>query len=228
MALSDFFSRLRKPEPPGDDARPSAAGAQATKALPKFLSGLSGKDQPELLDLGSVVGGNLNFFGEQLGCRITVEDLTKDIDRHVTEDTVGALPDFLGRRLTQADATFDGIICWDVFDYLEKPAVQALATQIVRLLKPEGLVLAFFNNTEAQKPGAPAYTRYVVVDPRTLEHRAYPAARGKQKPLPNRDLQRMFAPLAITDQFLLKTNLREVIFRKPAASAATPPATSQP
>jgi len=222
VALSDFFSRLRKPEPAGDDARPLASGAQASKALPKFLSGLSGKEQPELLDLGSVVGGNLNFFGEQLGCRISVEDLTKDIDRHVNEDTVGALPEFLARRLAQADATFDGIICWDVFDYLEKPAVQALATQVVRLLKPDGLMLAFFNNTEAQKPGAPAYTRYVVVDARTLEHRPYPAARGKQKPLPNRDLQRIFSPLTITDQFLLKTNLREVIFRKPLAAAETP------
>jgi cyclopropane fatty-acyl-phospholipid synthase-like methyltransferase len=222
VALSDFFSRLRKPDPAADDAGASAANAQVTKALPKFLSGLSAKDQPALLDLGSVVGGNLNFFGEQLRCRITVEDLTKDIDRHVREDTVGALPEFLARRLPQPDASFDGIIGWDVFDYLEKPALQALATQVVRLLKPDGLMLAFFNNTEAQKPGPPAYTRYVVLDPRTLEHRAYPAARSKQKPVPNRDLQRLFAPLTITDQFLLKTNLREVIFRKPAA-AATPP-----
>jgi SAM-dependent methyltransferase len=217
VAFSDFFSRLRKPEAAADDVRLSALGTQATKALPKFLSALGSKEQPELLDLGSVVGGNLNFFGEQLGCRITVEDLTKDVERHVREDTVGALPAFLTKRFPQADATFDGILCWDVFDYLEKPAVQELATQIVRLLKPEGLVLAFFNHTETPKPGPPNYTRYVVLDPRTLEHRAYPAARGKQKPLPNRDLQRLFAPLTITDQFLLKTNLREVIFRKPAA-----------
>jgi len=218
VALSDFFSRLRKPEPAGDDARPSAAHTQQNKALAKFLSGLSGREQPTLLDLGSVVGGNLNFFGEQLGCKITVEDLTKDIDRHVGNDTVGGLPEFLAHRFSQPDATFDGIICWDVFDYLEKPAVQALATQVARLLKPGGLVLAFFNHTETPKPGQPTYTRYVVVDPRTLEHRTYPAARGKQKPLPNRDLQRLFEPLAITDQFLLKTNLREVIFRKPVAS----------
>jgi len=218
VALSDFFSRLRKPDSPSNDARPSAASALPTKALAKFLSGLSGRDQPTLLDLGSVVGGNLNFFGEQLGCKITVEDLTKDIDRHVQEDTVGALPGFFEHRFSQPDATFDGILCWDVFDYLEKPAVQALAAQVVRLLRPEGLVLAFFNHSETPAPGPPTYTRHVVVDPRTLEHRTYPAARGKQKPLPNRDLQRLFAPLAITDQFLLKTNLREVIFRKPVAS----------
>jgi Methyltransferase domain len=218
VALSDFFSRLRKPDSAGDDARAPAAGGLPTKALPKFLSGLSGREQPMLLDLGSVVGGNLNFFGEQLGCKITVEDLTKDIDRHVQDDKVGALPGFFERRFSQPDATFDGILCWDVFDYLEKPAVQALATQVVRLLRPEGLVLAFFNHTETPSPGSPTYTRHVVIDPRTLEHRTYPAARGKQKPLPNRDLQRLFAPLTITDQFLLKTNVREVIFRKPVAS----------
>ena len=218
MAISDFFSRLRKPESAGDDARPSAANAQPTKALAKFLSGLTAREQPSLLDLGSVVGGNLNFFGEQLGCKITVEDLTKDIDRHVQEDTVGALPEFFARRFPQSDASFDGILCWDVFDYLEKPAVLALAAQVVRLVRPEGLVLAFFNHSETRGSGSPTYTRHVVVDPRTLEHRSYPAARGKQKPLLNRDLQRIFEPLAITDQFLLKTNLREVIFRKPVAS----------
>ncbi len=37
-----------------------------------------------------------------------------------------------------------------------------------------------------------------------------PAARGKQRPLQNRDIQRMFEPLRITEQFLLKTNMREV------------------
>ena len=229
MAFSDFFSRLRKPDQPGDAAGPVAAQGHPTKALPKFRSGLGTREQPTLLDLGTVVGDNVNFFGETLGCKIFVEDLSKDVDRHVRDDTVGALPAFLARRFPQADATFDGILCWDIFDYLERPAVQALAAQIVRLVRPEGFVLAFFNHTETPPPGPPMYTRHVIVDSRTLEYRRYAAARGKQKPLPNRELQRIFAPLAITDQFLLKTNIREVIFRKPVIVSA-PPATasSQP
>jgi hypothetical protein len=217
VALSDFFSRLRKPGAPGEPERAPAVTTLSTKALPKFLAALSARPQPMLLDLGSVVGDNVNFFGDQLGCKIFVEDLTKDIDRHVRDDTVGAMPGYLAGRFPQQSETFDGIICWDVFDYLEKPAVQALATQLVRLLRPEGLLLAFFNHTEAVTQSPPTYTRHVVVDPRTLEHRSYAATRGKQKPLVNRDLQRLFAPLVITDQFLLKTNVREVIFRKPAA-----------
>jgi len=221
VAFSDFFSRLRKPEQSNDDKGAPAGQNSATKALPRFLSGLSARDQPTLLDLGSVVGDNVNFFGEQLGCKIFVEDLSKDVDRHVRQDTVGALPEFLSTRFSQASESFDGVLCWDIFDYLERPAVQVLAAEVVRLTRPEGLVLAFFNHSEAPPPGPPTYTRHVVVDPRNIEHRRYPAARGKQRPLPNRDLQRIFAPLLITDQFLLKTNVREVIFRKPAA-ASTP------
>ena len=191
--------------------------------MPRFLTALTAKDQPVLLDFGAVVGSNVTFFGEQLGCKIFVEDLAKDLDRHVREDTVGALPEFLARRFPQADASFDGIICWDLFDYLEKPAVQVLAEQVVRLLRPDGVVLAFFNHSEAVSAAPAVYTRHVVVDPRTLEHRTHTASRGKQRPLNNRDIQRLFAPLAITDQFLLKTNLREVIFRKAAEAPATPP-----
>jgi len=187
--------------------------------MPRFLSALTAREQPILLDLGSVVGSNVTFFGEQLGCKIFVEDLAKDVDRHVRDDTVGALPEFFARRFPQADASFDGIICWDLFDYLEKPAVQTLAEQVVRLLRPEGVVLAFFNHSEAVSTASPVYTRHVVVDPRTLEHRTHAASRGKQRPLNNRDIQRLFAPLAITDQFLLKTNIREVIFRKAAESS---------
>jgi hypothetical protein len=57
----------------------------------------------------------------------------------------------------------------------------------------------------------------VVVDRQTMQYRPYGAARGKQRPLVNRDIQRMFEPLRISEQFLLKNNLREVLFRKPAA-----------
>ena len=216
MALSDLFSRRRKNDPEADSA--PDAPAHPTKALARFLASLGTRSQPHLLDLGPVVGLNVTFFGEQLGCKIFVEDLSKDIDRHVREEKTADLPAFFEKRFPQGAESFDGILCWDVFDYLDKAAALPLARQLTRLLRPDGVLLAFFSTAEPQ-PGTPAtYTRHVVVDPRTLEHRTYPAARGKQKPLPNRDLQRLFAPLAITDQFLLKTNLREVIFRKPVAS----------
>src|SRR5262245_45739053 len=84
-----------------------------TKALRKFLTTLTSHETPVLLDLGPVVGSNVSFFGEQLGCKIFVEDIFADLDRHVREAKLDVLPDFLKKRFPQPNATFDGILCWD-------------------------------------------------------------------------------------------------------------------
>jgi hypothetical protein len=218
MGLSDLFSRRRKDDPDAADAA-SDLPAQPSRALPKFLASLNARQQPILLDLGPVVGSNVTFFGEQLGCKIFVEDLSKDIDRHVKEGTLDALPAFFASRFPQAPASVDGILCWDVFDFLDKKSAPPLAAELVRLLRPDGALLAFFGTEEPKagaKPVKPTYTRHVVVDTNSLQHRPYTAARERQKPLQNRDIQRMFEPLRITEQFLMKTKVREVLFRKPS------------
>jgi SAM-dependent methyltransferase len=213
MAISDLFTRRRKDEAESPDLGGSGV-VLPTKALPRFLAALSARDQPVLLDLGPVVGDNVTFFGEQLGCKIFVEDIVKDLERHLRDGRLDALPDFLRTRFPQADDSFDGILCWDVFDYLDKASAQALASQMARILKPDGALLAFFNNTEPKPDWPQTYTKHLVIDPVTLKHRPYPASRGKQRPLPNRDIVRIFEPLRVTEQFLLKTNQREVLFRK--------------
>jgi len=224
LSLSDLFSRKRKDEPDAVDSGGGDSPVHPTKALGKFLSSLNATPQPLLLDLGPVVGTNVTFFGEELGCKILVENVFKDIDRHVTEAKLEELPAFLSKRFPQADASVDGILCWDIFDYVEYKAAQALARQLVRILRPDGALLAQFSTTEPKN--APSlYTRYVVVDRQNLQYRPYPAARPRQRPLVNRDIQRMFEPLRITESFLLKNNLREVLFRKPPSvpDSAAPP-----
>ena len=91
MALSDLFARLRKDE---DDADAGAADlpVHPTKALAR---------QRVLLDLGPVVGRNVTFFGEEVGCKILVEDLSKDIDQYVNQSRVEDLPSFLDKRFPQ-------------------------------------------------------------------------------------------------------------------------------
>ena len=216
VSLTDFFSRLRKPDSPAGVSAAPSPQATATKAFPRFLAALQSVEEPTLLDLGSVVGANVTFFGEQLGCKVYVEDLAADIDRHVRESRIGELPAFLEQRFARDPGSVDGIICWDLFDYLERPAVEVLARQLVQRLRPNGVLLAFFHQTGAGAPAPSPCIRHIVLDQRTLEQRPYAAARGKLRPLLNRDIQRMFEPLTITDQFLLKSNVREVVFRKPA------------
>jgi hypothetical protein len=214
VGLSDLFSRRRKEEPDGADPGPSDSPAYPTKALARFLAVLATRQQPLLLDLAPV-GSNVTFFGEELGCKILVEDVSTDIDRHVRENRIDALPAFFTSRFPQETGSVDGILCWDVIDYLERPAADALARALTRILKPDGVLLAFFSTSDPRSSVSPTYTRHVIVDKFSLQHRPHAATRGKQRPLLNRDIQRMFEPLRISEQFLLKNNLREVLFRKP-------------
>jgi hypothetical protein len=187
----------------------------ATKALRKFLTSLTSRESPTLLDLGPVVGSNVSFFGEQLGCKIFVEDIFADLDRHVRDGKLEALPEFFKKRFPQADATFDGILCWDVIDYLDRASAHELASQMTRVLRPDGALLGFFAVGPVRDT---RYTKYVIVDEVNLKHRSYAAARGRQTSLLNRDIIRMFADLRVSDSFLLQNNLREILFRKPVVS----------
>ena len=202
------------------DVRPQGlASAQAedplfaTKALQKFLQTLTARELPVLLDLGPVVGSNVSFFGEQLGCKIFVEDIFADLDRHVREGKLDQLPEFLKKRFPQAEGEVDGILCWDLIDYLDRPAAQELATQLTRVLRPDGALLGFFGNAPSQES---RYTKFIIVDDVNLRYRSYAAARGRQATLLNRDIIRLFSGLRVSDSFLLKNNLREILFRKPA------------
>ena len=218
MGLLDRLAP-RKNEP---DARPQGPLTSApaddpvfgTKALRKFLATLTSRESPVLLDLGPVVGSNVSFFGEQLGCKIFVEDIFADVDRHVKAGTLEALPAFFKGRFPQQEASVDGILCWDLIDYLDRPAAQELAHQLTRMLRPDGALLAFFRATATSQDQR--YTKFVVVDETNLKHRAYPAARGRQAVLLNRDIIRLFSGLRVSDSFLLQNNLREILFRKPA------------
>src|SRR4029450_4610017 len=82
MGLLDRLA-TRKTEPDVEHPPSADDPVFATKALRKFLSCLTSRESPVLVDLGPVVGSNVSFFGEQLGCKIFVEDLFADLDRHL-------------------------------------------------------------------------------------------------------------------------------------------------
>jgi hypothetical protein len=184
-----------------------------TKALRRFLASLTAKPAPVLLDLGPVVGPNVSFFGEQLGCKILVESMYAEIDRHVRDERLEALPEFLERRFPQADGSIDGILCWDLIDFLSRPAAHVLARQLQRVLSPDGALFALFGAT--RPTAAPRYTKYVIVDESTLMYQPFAAARGPESSMPNRDILRLFGGLQVADSFLLQNNVREIVFRKP-------------
>jgi hypothetical protein len=216
--LSDILrwggKRPGQPDPPCDAL--AARGGDilvSSKALPKFLSAIAHQSEtPVLIDLGPVIGANVSFFGEQLGCKLFIEDLFADYDRHARAGTLDDLAGTLDKRFRHDDSSVDGILCWDVFDYLPKAAAQALARQIVRMLRPGGSVMGFFCSTAA--PVKAPFTKYEIADDKTLRHRPHAGIGGAKHVLLNRDIIKMFDGLIVADSFLLKSNTREILLKR--------------
>ena len=193
------------------DVSRTDAPAVASKAFPKFLSALSQQSSPVLIDFGPVIGANVEFFGDRLGCKLFIEDLFADIDRHARAGTPAELAQGFETRFRHADGTVDGILCWDCFDFLDKHSAQVLAKQIVRMMKPGGAVMGFFCTSSVERA---TYMKYEVVDDHSLRHRVHPGAGGARRALQNRDIIRMFEGLVVSDSFLLKNNTRENLLRR--------------
>ena len=220
MSISDLLKFGGKKA----DERPRAAGDTAaprgpeivvpSKALPKFISALSHHEAPVLVDFGPVVGPNVAFFGEHLGCKLHIEDLATEVDKHTRTNTRDGLPASLAARFTQADGSVDGVLCWDIFDFLEPAAARALAQQVVRVLRPGGAVMGFFCTKGVER--APFTKFEIIEETSSLRHRHHAGAGGAKFVLQNRDIIKMFDGLFVSESFLLKSNTREILLRKRA------------
>ena len=219
--LSGFLkwgSRRQDPAGEGGNApAPREEPIVTSKALPKFLGLLAQKASPVLLDFGPAIGSNIEFYGERLQCKLFIEDVFADIDRHVRGTGADDLAASFETRFRHPDGSVDGILCWDLFDFLDKDAGHALARQIMRLLKPGGAVVGFFGAAAVDRA---AFTKYEIIDDTTLRHRYHPGVGGRKRSLQNRDAIRMFDGLIVADSFLLKSNTREMLLRKKADAGA--------
>lgn len=213
---SRLFGWAKREGEQSSDGGRDAGPPVSTKVLAKFITALSSRSTPSLLDLGQVVGPNVGFFGEHLGCRLQVEDLYADFERLAKSGELESLPAFLAGRLTHGAESFDGILCWDVFDYLDKASAPVLARVLVEHLKPGGMLMSFF---QTQANPASTYTKYVIVDTGHLQYRTLPAAMARRTVFQNRDVERLFTGLSVSDSFLMQNRTREVLLRK----RATPP-----
>ena len=221
MSLSDILKfGNRRPDEPGRGSvkdAPAPKGAEpviASKALQKLTGALSNRESPVLVDFGPVIGANVAFFGEHLGCKLTIEDLATELDKHTRAGTRDVLGDALAKRFTQPNESVDGVLCWDIFDFLEPPAAKALAREIVRVMRPGGAVMGFFCTKAVER--APFSKYEIIADSSSLRHRHHPGTGGPKFVLQNRDIIKMFEGLVVSESFLLKSNTREMLLRRRA------------
>ncbi|HXT69905.1 MAG TPA: hypothetical protein VN700_09125 [Vicinamibacterales bacterium] len=196
----------RPVEPPAPE-RPLETTV-ATVVLQRFLTALAPRQAPVLLDLGPAVGANVSFLGEQLACKLLIGDLFHEV-RDAGGD--GVRTSLVARLERTVTGQIDAVLCWDAFDYLDRPTAQAVAEFLAARLRPGGVVHGYF----ATAPGTvDQYTRYVIQSPTSLQCRHESIAPRKRCVLSTRDLAAMFTGAKVMESVLLKSQRREILLRK--------------
>ena len=185
-----------------------------TRGLGRFVQYLDKVTSPTIIDLGPAIGSSVAFFGERLGGKLIVEDLFTELEHAAghTDPENNGLVSLVNGRLAHQAGSIDGVLCWDVFDHLDLAAAESLAQQIIRILKPGGAVFALFFESKFSER---YYTKYAIVDTDHLESRTYSATRSKTRWWGSLDVYKLFHGLTIGETYLLKVQIREMLFQKP-------------
>ena len=206
-------------------------GVFSTRALSKFVAALEARVAPIVVDLGPAVGPNVTFLGDRLGCKLHVADILSKVetwwsspepgdtgDESEPGDVAAELERRRAARTLEHPSDFaDGILCWDVFDYLDDNAAAVLAREVSRVLKPRGVALLCHG---PEKPVVTGPVQYEIVDEMTLRYRPLPMARPESRVWFSRLFTNLFGGLTISHSFLLKSRMREVVLRKPPSATS--------
>jgi SAM-dependent methyltransferase len=185
-----------------------------------------------VLDLGSTSPTNIRHFTER-SHRIYSEDLltaSTDPELHTTDEQGNAILDsrkFLADNLVYPAAHFDVVLCWNLPDYLDESLVKPVVGRLWSVLKPGGMLLAFFHTREAG-PDSPCH-RFHIVGNDTLEmqkivlrrearrgptgavHTALTDGFQLQRVFNNRHIETLFRDFASIKFFLARDSIREVL-----------------
>src|SRR5438094_8495692 len=91
-------------------------------------------------------------------------------------------------------SSIDAVLGWDIFDYLAPMAATALAGELMRILRPGGVLLGFFG---ARASDDPRYTKFFIEDEMHLRYRFYPSACTRRWVLQNRAINIILAGLVV-------------------------------
>ena len=203
----------------GPNQQPSAARVnRRSSGLNEFSKSIAGQEGLCILDLGCTSATNISRF-TGMGHKVCTEDLLDaaydplllmtGADGKRTVD----VPRFLRDSLAYQGKIFDAVLAWDVPDYLPEPLVKPVVERLCALMKPGGILLAFFHTRDAG-PDAPHY-RYHIASNDMLQLQATPrngpTVFRLQRVFNNRHIENLFREFASLKFFLARDNLREVL-----------------
>ncbi len=189
---------------------------RSSRGLEQFFGHIRGEAGLSLLDLGGADQQNIDFI-TSLGHRVTTQSFLQTLDETFGSEelseqaNVGRIEYFLDQALNFPEYNFDGVLVWDVLQYLSPPLLNATLDRLYRTLRPGSYLLAFFhaNDKIADVPAC----HFSIQDSSTLLLSQHGTRRQAQS-FNNRNLEKLFVNFESVKFFLTRESLREVIVRR--------------
>ncbi len=219
-----------KGSPPGDGGAPQAGrtpiparkpgGADAivtrpSRGLEEFFSYIRDQSGLTILDLGGATQQNVNFI-TSLGHRLYSENFlqileeTFGVDDTVDQSNPGRIDYFLRQTLDYPEDQFDGVLIWDVLEYLAPALLAAVVDRLHKVVRPKSYMLAFFHSDDKLQI-VPTYT-FRIENKNALQV----VQHGERRPAQlfnNRRLEGLFGGFESVKFFLTRERLRELIVK---------------
>ena len=214
-----------EPKSSTPQGRVQARSSRRSSGLGELTRALAGREGLCVLDIGATSPDNIQHFTE-LGYKVYSEDvlLSSKEQQYCVADADGKQvvdeKQFLSDNLNYGAQTFDAVLCWDMADYMDEGLVKPVVARLWSVLKPGGLVLAFFHTKDAG-PDAPFY-RYHIAGTDNLELQLLNGAGRNgnrdglrlQRVFNNRHIENLFRDYANIKFFLARDNVREVLVKR--------------
>jgi hypothetical protein len=207
---------------PSKPGRSSSKGGDETVAtrpsrgLEEFFTYIRGQSGLTILDLGGATQQNVNFI-TNLGHRLYSEDFLRILRETFGEDggpdqqsNPGQIEYFLRQALDYPEGQFDGVLVWDVLEYLSPALLAAVIERLHKIVRPKSYLLAFFHSDD-KLDSVPYYT-FRIQEVNALQVAQHGARRPAQL-FNNRSLEKLFTQFDSVKFFLTRERLREVIIK---------------
>jgi hypothetical protein len=206
VPASSPFSRKQAPQ--------EVTGFRTSRGLEEFFTYIRGQAGLTILDLGGATQDNVSFI-TNLGHRLYSENFLQTLNDTFGGDAgdqsnPGQIDYFLRQTLNYEPGQFDGVLLWDVLEYLGPPLLAAVMDRLHAIVRPKSYMLAFFHSDDKLNE-TPVYT-FRIQDANSLQL----AQRGTRRPAQlynNRSLEKLFSEFESVKFFLSRDRLREVIIK---------------
>ena len=201
--------------PPRNSSAGESIATRQSRGLEEFFTYIRDQSGLTILDLGGATQQNVTFI-TNLGHRLYSEDFlqilneTFGLDDTVDQSNPGRIEYFLKQALDYPENQFDGVLIWDVLEYLAPALLNAVVERLHKIVRPKSYMLSFFHSDDKLE-AVPFYT-FRIQETNLLQV----GQQGLHRPAQlynNRGLEKLFGKFDSVKFFLTKERLREVIIK---------------